>query len=190
MQLCVLSARLWNTLYNCCAIYWDSNLMMREMIFDVRKVFTFYWCITQIVLSSGTGNKCWPRATGFSSPYVKSVLENKNHFRDMNEIYPILSHWRNIQEDRRRKQTLQEHFLSSIVPPVGFFHDILFAPGIVEQNSRQSSLVWIGSNTSFYRTQVYLGSDLWVLESKTNERFCSLNWCVSGWWRNQLNTNW
>ena len=146
MQLCVLSARLWNTLYNCCAIYWDSNLMMREMIFDVRKVFTFYWCITQIVLSSGTGNKCWPRATGFSSPYVKSVLENKNHFRDMNEIYPILSHWRNIQEDRRRKQTLQEHFLSSIVPPVGFFHDILFAPGIVEQNSRQSSLVLISQN--------------------------------------------
>ena len=44
----------------------------------------------------------------------------------------------------------------------------------------------------FYRTQVYLGSDLWVQVSQTewvsDKRFCRLNWCDSGWWRYQLNT--
>ena len=45
----------------------------------------------------------------------------------------------------------------------------------------------------FYRTQVYLGSDLWVRVSETiklRESFCRLNWCDSGWWRYQVNTNW
>ena len=45
--------------------------------------------------------------------------------------------------------TLQEHFLSSRkyeVSPVGFFQDMLFASGIAEQNSRQSSLVVISWN--------------------------------------------
>ena len=36
---------------------------------------------------------------------------------------------------------------------------------------------------TFYRTQVSLGSDLWVLMSVTqSKRFCRLNWCDSGWW--------
>ena len=43
----------------------------------------------------------------------------------------------------------------------------------------------------FYRTQVSLGSDLWVRLSLTKwETFCRLNWCESGWWRYKLNTNW
>ena len=43
----------------------------------------------------------------------------------------------------------------------------------------------------FYRTQVNLGSDLWVRMSPTNkQRFVRLNWCDSGWWGYQLNTNW
>ena len=43
----------------------------------------------------------------------------------------------------------------------------------------------------FYRTQVSLGSDLWVRVSLTEwGRFCKLNWCDSGWWIYKLNTNW
>ena len=43
----------------------------------------------------------------------------------------------------------------------------------------------------FYRTQVYLGSDLWVQVSLTNSNtFCRLNWCDSGWWRYQFNSSW
>ena len=45
--------------------------------------------------------------------------------------------------------------------------------------------------TNFYRTQVYLGSDLWVQVSLTHSvMFGWLNWCVSGWWRYQLNSSW
>ena len=45
--------------------------------------------------------------------------------------------------------------------------------------------------TDFYRTQVYLGSDLWVQVSLSDyKRFCRLNWCDSGWWRYQLNSSW
>ena len=44
---------------------------------------------------------------------------------------------------------------------------------------------------NFYRTHVSLGSDIWVWVSQTNwATFCRLNWCDSGWWRYQLNTNW
>ena len=45
----------------------------------------------------------------------------------------------------------------------------------------------------FYRTQVNLGSDLWVRMSVTDlvkETLLKLNWCDSGWWRYQLNTYW
>ena len=36
---------------------------------------------------------------------------------------------------------------------------------------------------NFYRTQVALGSDLWVLMSvRPYKKFCRLNWCDSGWW--------
>ena len=43
----------------------------------------------------------------------------------------------------------------------------------------------------FYRTQVNLGSDLWVRMSvRPSERLLRLNWCDSGWWGYQLNTNW
>ena len=43
----------------------------------------------------------------------------------------------------------------------------------------------------FYRTQVNLGSDLWVRMSVSNwDTFSRLNWCDSGWWRYQVNTNW
>ena len=35
----------------------------------------------------------------------------------------------------------------------------------------------------FYRTQVSLGSDLWVLISvRPSHTMCRLNWCDSGWW--------
>ena len=44
---------------------------------------------------------------------------------------------------------------------------------------------------NFYRTQVSLGSDLWVRFSQTNwDTLLKLNWCDSSWWRYQLNTNW
>ena len=44
---------------------------------------------------------------------------------------------------------------------------------------------------AFYRTQVNLGSDLWVRMSVTHyKRFVRLNWCDSGWWGYLLNTNW
>ena len=43
----------------------------------------------------------------------------------------------------------------------------------------------------FYRTQVNLGSDLWVRMSvRHKQSLCRLNWCDSGWWGYQLNTNW
>ena len=43
----------------------------------------------------------------------------------------------------------------------------------------------------FYRTQVYLGSGLWVQVSQTDSlMFGWLNWCNSGWWRYQLNSSW
>ena len=43
----------------------------------------------------------------------------------------------------------------------------------------------------FYRTQVYLGSDLWVQVSLTDwHTFLRLNFCDSGWWRYKLNTSW
>ena len=43
----------------------------------------------------------------------------------------------------------------------------------------------------FYRTHVNLGSDLWVRMSvRLSQTFFRLNWCDSGWWRYQLNTNW
>ena len=44
----------------------------------------------------------------------------------------------------------------------------------------------------FYRTQVSLGSDLWVLMSLCHSynTFLKLNWCDSGWWLYQLNTSW
>ena len=43
----------------------------------------------------------------------------------------------------------------------------------------------------FHRTQVNLGSDLWVRMSITPyATLCRLNWCDSGWWGYQLNTNW
>ena len=42
-----------------------------------------------------------------------------------------------------------------------------------------------------YRTQVYLGSDLWVRVSVTEwGTFLKLNLCDFCWWRYQLNTNW
>ena len=48
------------------------------------------------------------------------------------------------------------------------------------------------SNFSFYRTQVswsdlcvWMSLSEWVSETKYK-----LNWCDSGWWRYQLNTNW
>ena len=48
-----------------------------------------------------------------------------------------------------------------------------------------------------YRTQVNLGSDLWVRMSVclSVSKSCfwnltKLNWCYSGWWRYQVNTNW
>ena len=40
---------------------------------------------------------------------------------------------------------------------------------------------------SFYRTQVNLVSDLWV---RISVMFVKLNWCDSGWWWYQPNTNW
>ena len=48
---------------------------------------------------------------------------------------------------------------------------------------------------NFYRTQVNLGSDLWVRMSVRmsvclSDTLLRLNWCDSGWWRYQLNTNW
>ena len=43
----------------------------------------------------------------------------------------------------------------------------------------------------FYRTKVNLGSDLWVRMSvRPSDTFLRLNWCDSGWWGYQLNTNW
>ena len=42
----------------------------------------------------------------------------------------------------------------------------------------------------FYRTQVSLGSGLWVPASLTTSKtFVKLCWCDSGWWWYQLNTN-
>ena len=52
------------------------------------------------------------------------------------------------------------------------------------------SLLSCQCSVSFYRTQVYLGSDLWVQVSLTHSMFGWLNWCVSGWWRYQLNSSW
>ena len=48
-----------------------------------------------------------------------------------------------------------------------------------------------GANRNyFYRTQVNLGSDLWVRMSvPPSETLLRLNWCDSGWWRYQLNTD-
>ena len=44
---------------------------------------------------------------------------------------------------------------------------------------------------NFYRTLVYLGSDLWVPVSDTHSlMLCWLYWCDSGWWRYQLNSSW
>ena len=83
--------------------------------------------------------------------------------------------------------TLQEHFLSSRVSPVGFFQDRLFAPGIVRQCSRQSSLVRIGWNTLIMAyIHVYLSS------RRLNKNFrkvfkipatlaCSLGWSANRW---------
>ena len=43
----------------------------------------------------------------------------------------------------------------------------------------------------FYRTQVSLGSSLWVPVSLTPyDIFVKLYWCDSGWWWYQLNTSW
>ena len=40
----------------------------------------------------------------------------------------------------------------------------------------------------FYRSQISLGSILWVRMSVTeNNHLVRLNWCDSGWWRYQLN---
>ena len=50
---------------------------------------------------------------------------------------------------------------------------------------------WQFLMSNFYRTQVNLGSDLWVRMSQTNKQtFVRLNWCDSGWWGYQLNNNW
>ena len=51
------------------------------------------------------------------------------------------------------------------------------------------------SDLYFYWTQLSLGSDLWVRMSVTDwltdwATLLRLNWCDSGWWRYQLNTNW
>ena len=47
------------------------------------------------------------------------------------------------------------------------------------------------SDNCIKRLMVYLGSDLWIQVSLTNNQtFVRLNWCDSGWWRYQLNTNW
>ena len=47
------------------------------------------------------------------------------------------------------------------------------------------------SRLIFYRTQVSLGSGLWVPVSLcTSGSFVKLCWCDSGWWWCQLNTSW
>ena len=49
----------------------------------------------------------------------------------------------------------------------------------------------LGTMSPFYRTQVNLGSDLWVRLSVSEwVMFLKLNWCYSGWWGYQLNANW
>ena len=58
-------------------------------------------------------------------------------------------------------------------------------------NSQQFFSHFSPNFSVFYRTQVSLGSDLWVRFSLTHwDTFCKLNWCDSGWWRYQLNTGW
>ena len=53
------------------------------------------------------------------------------------------------------------------------------------------NILFVEEVVFFYRTQVYLGSDLWVQVSLTDSvMFCWLNWCNSGWWRYQLNSSW
>ena len=57
------------------------------------------------------------------------------------------------------------------------------------------SISWEAEFIRFYRTQVNLGSDLWVRMSvrpsvRKWDTFVKLNWCDSGWWRYQVNTNW
>ena len=53
------------------------------------------------------------------------------------------------------------------------------------------SMPWVrcasGIVFCFYRTQVYLGSDLWVWIWVI---FVKLNWSDSGWWGYQVNTIW
>ena len=45
--------------------------------------------------------------------------------------------------------------------------------------------------STFYRTQVSLGSGLWVPVSLTPYKyFVKLHWCDSGWWWYQLNASW
>ena len=47
----------------------------------------------------------------------------------------------------------------------------------------QIETVWNIVWKVFYRTQVSLGSDLWVLMSLSDwQTICRLNWCDSGWW--------
>ena len=64
---------------------------------------------------------------------------------------------------------------------------VLHLWSVRQHNESLFLLKWM----TFYRTQVSLGSDLWVLMSVTPyKRFCRLNWCDSGWWGYQLNTSW
>ena len=57
------------------------------------------------------------------------------------------------------------------------------------------SLHWKDENYIFlvFRTQVSLGSGLWVsvsVPSSVQELWLKLCWCDSGWWWYRLNTNW
>ena len=84
----------------------------------------------------------------------------------------------------------------SIYPPAPLTNPSTCPVTLSKSTNQMSSfsLMWIGlciifGKAFFYRTFVYMVSDLWVLDlvSRT-ERFCWLDWCDSGWWR--LNTNW
>ena len=117
-QLCALSVKQRNTLYNSCAIYKSAS----EVIFS-KKIFTFYW---HDFYGQGINADQDPPC---SRPFIWSPVWKLNVSLRCKLI---------------KRRTLQEHFLGSRLF-VGHLQVKLFTPTIPAQNSRQSSLdiiVW------------------------------------------------
>ena len=118
-QLCALSVKQRNTLYNSCAIYKSAS----EVIFFYKNNFTFYWHDFY-----GQGINADHDPSG-SRPFIWSPVWKLNVSLRCKLI---------------KRRTLQEHFLGSRLF-VGHLQVKLFTPTIPAQNSRQSSLdiiVW------------------------------------------------